>query len=48
MMVTIVLTEEQADWLYEVLTAMMNLHAPDHPLVEFISEIRQQLEPGGA
>lgn len=47
-MITIVLTEEQADWLYQSLTSIMDLHDSDDPLVEFIEEIRQQLEVGGA
>jgi hypothetical protein len=50
-MVTIVLTEEQAQWLHGALTDMTDLLEPEdipEDIRGFIVDILQQLEPGGA
>jgi hypothetical protein len=50
-MVTIVLTKEQAQWLHVALTGMVDLLVPEdipQEICEYISDILQQLEHGGA
>lgn len=50
-MVTLVLTDEQAQWLYNQLTDLVDLLEPEDipdEIREFINDIRQQFEPGGA
>lgn len=47
-MVTIVLTEEQAQWLHNQLTDLVDLLEPEdipEEIREFIHDILQQLEP---
>lgn len=51
MMITLVLADEQAQWLHNQLTDLVDLLEPEdipEEIREFVNDILQQLEPGAA